>query len=290
MTEIAGKVALVTGGGSGIGRGLVMALVDEGAFVVVVDLLEERANDVADQVTRRGGTAVALAGDVSKREDVRRIKAASNDALGSVSLVFANAGVTWFDRLTDMGDNDVDWVLHVNLMGALYCMQAFLPDMIAAGDGHVVGTASIAGLMPGWVPHHTPYSISKAGVIALMLNLHQELKGTGVGSTVYCPRAVRGRIGESFQHRPSRFGGPVDRPLAIDREWSTNNAVPSLDPEEVGPMVMKAVRDNAPVVVDHANQRPYFFEHYVNHVVAAFDEADAWERAHPGPQHAGPTS
>ena len=281
MTEISGKVALVTGGGSGIGRGLVLAAADEGASVVVVDLLQDRAEEVAAEVEKAGGTAVALACDVSQRDDVKKLKAAANEALGEVSLLFANAGVTWFDPLTEMKDEDVDWVIHVNLMGSLYCVQEFLPDMISAGDGHVVATASNAGLIPGWVPFHTPYSISKAGMIAMMMNLRQELDGTGVGSTVYCPGGVKGRIAESYAHRPQQFGGPIDQPLNIDPEWAMNNIIGFFEAEEVGPWVMQAVRENRPMVVDHSNQREHFFNHYVNHAVKAFDEAEAWEASLP---------
>lgn len=281
MTEPAGKVALVTGGGSGIGRGIVLALADEGASVVVVDLLEDRAQEVAAEVEEKGGKAVALACDVSKRAEVKKLKVAANEALGDVSLLFANAGVTWFDALTEMKDEDVDWVIHVNLMGSLYCVQEFLPDMLRAGEGHVVATASNAGLIPGWVPYHVPYSISKAGMIAMMLNLRQELEGTGVGSTVYCPGGVRGRIAESYAHRPDQFGGPVDQPLNIDPEWARNNIVGSFEPEEVGPWVMRAVRENVPIVVDHSNQRKHFLNHYVNHAIKAFDEAEAWEASLP---------
>jgi NAD(P)-dependent dehydrogenase (short-subunit alcohol dehydrogenase family) len=282
MTDPAGKVALVTGGGSGIGRGIVLALADEGASVVVVDLLEERARDVAAEVEKAGGTAVPLVCDVSQRSEVKKLKAAANEALGPVSLLFANAGVTWFDKLTDMKDEDVDWVIHVNLMGSLYCVQEFLPDMIAAGEGHVVATASNAGLIPGWVPAHTPYSISKAGMIAMMLNLRQELEGTGVGSTVYCPGGVRGRIAESYAHRPEHFGGPIDQPLNLDPTWSRENIVGSLEAEEVGPWILRAVRENAPIALDHANQRQHFLDHYVNHALKAFDEAEAWEATLPG--------
>jgi NAD(P)-dependent dehydrogenase (short-subunit alcohol dehydrogenase family) len=277
MTEPAGKVALVTGGGSGIGRGIVLALADEGASVIVVDLLEERAQEVAAEVKAAGGKAVPLACDVSQRAEVKKLKMAANEALGEVSLLFANAGVTWFDPLTAMKDEDVDWVIHVNLMGSLYCVQEFLPSMIRAGEGHIVATASNAGLIPGWVPYHTPYSISKAGMIAMMLNLRQELEGTGVGSTVYCPGGVRGRIAESYAHRPAQFGGPVDQPLNIDPEWAKNNIIGSLEAEEVGPWILRAVRENAPIALDHANQRKHFLDHYVNHALKAFDEAEAWE-------------
>jgi len=205
-----GKIAVVTGGGSGIGRGLVLALAAEGATVVVADIVLERAEEVAAEVSKNGGSAIGISGDVSKREDVRRMKAEANDAFGVVSLLLANAGVTWFDRLIDMNDEDVDWIMYVNLMGAMYCMQTFLPDMVEAGEGHVMATASNAGLIAGWVPDHVPYSTAKLGTVGLMLSLRHELAPLGIGSTVYCPGGVRGRINESFALRPDQFGGPVD--------------------------------------------------------------------------------
>jgi len=281
VTEIAGKVALVTGGGSGIGRGLALAAADAGASVVVVDLLLDRAKEVAAEIEKAGGRAAALACDVSKRDAVKKLKVDAEEALGKVGLLFANAGVTWFDKLTNMKDEDVDWVIHVNLMGSLYCVQAFLPDMLSAGDGHIVATASNAGLISGWVPEHTPYSISKAGMIAMMLNLRLELEGTGVGSTVYCPGGVKCQIWTSYAHRPEQFGGPVSQELNLDATWSKENIIGSFDPEEVGPWVMKAVQENRPMVVDHSNQRVHFFNHYVNHAVKAFDEAEAWEATLP---------
>lgn len=287
MTEVAGKVALVTGGGSGIGRGLVLALADEGATVVVADIVQERADEVAREVEKNGGTALALSGDVSKRDAVRQLKADANAALGPVSLLFANAGVTWFDRLVDMKDEDVDWIMHVNLMGAMYCMQAFLPDMVRAGEGHVMATASNAGLIAGWVPDHVPYSAAKLGTIGLMLALRHELASTGVGSTVYCPGGVRGRINESFALRPDQFGGPVDHTITLDMEWAKKNLVGFFEAEEVGPMVVDAVKRNVPVVVDHANQRPYWEEWYVKPVVQAFEAAEAWERTLPRLQQEG---
>jgi NAD(P)-dependent dehydrogenase (short-subunit alcohol dehydrogenase family) len=283
MTEIAGKVALVTGGGSGIGRGIVLALADEGASVVVSDIVQERADEVAEIVNKNGGSAIGLTCDVSSRDEVRAMKAAANEAMGPVSLLFANAGVTWFDRFSDMKDDDIDWIIQVNLMGVLNCVHAFLPDMEKARDGHVVATASNAGLLAGWVPDHSVYSCAKLGVVGMMLGLQHELGQVGVGTTVYCPGGVRGRISESFALRPDQFGGPTDMTVKIDPEWAAKNVVGFFEPEDVGPMVMQAVKDNAPIVLDHSNQRPHWLEWYNTPVIAAFDAAEEWERTHSPP-------
>jgi len=287
MTEIAGKTALVTGGGSGIGRGLVLGLVDEGASVAVVDLLQDRAEEVADEVRKKGGTAIALACDVSDRESVRQMKDDANAELGPVSILFANAGVTWFDRLTEMKDEDIDWLIGVNLMGVFNCVTAFLPDMINAGEGHVVATASNAGLNSGWVPYHVVYSSTKSAVIAMMLNLRMELDEVGIGSTVYCPGGTGpSRIGESIHFRPEKFGGPLDKSpdelmKAVGPDWAKKNIVGSFDAYEIAPHIMRAVKENSAIVVDHSNQRWAFHEHFVNHAVAAFDEAEAFEQTLP---------
>ena len=292
MTEFAGKVAVVTGGGSGIGRGQVMALANEGASVVVADIIKENADRVAAEVQQAGGTAVAVACDVSDRDSVKKMKAEANDALGPVSLLFATAGVTWFDRLTDMSEKNVDWVIQVNLMGTMYCMQAFLPDMIEAREGHVVATASNAGLNSGWVPFHVPYSSAKAGIIGMMLNLRIELAEFGVGSTVYCPGGVRGREGEGFhlnnqRYRPEKFGGPSEGALNLDPEWSQKNIIGFFTAEEVGPMVLEAVRHNRAIVVDHSNQRQHFLTYNVNPALEAFDIAEAWEQTLPPREEVG---
>ncbi|TAL04038.1 MAG: SDR family oxidoreductase, partial [Rhodospirillaceae bacterium] len=179
MTDIAGKVALVTGGGSGIGRGLALALAAEGARIVVADIIKDNAEAVAAEIKKAGGSAVAVACDVSDRTSVRKMKAEANQALGNVSLLFANAGATSFERLTDMSDDDVDWIIQVNLMGVTNCLTTFLPDMIAARDGHVVATASMAGMLPAWIPQHAPYSAAKMGIIGMILNMRMELAEFG---------------------------------------------------------------------------------------------------------------
>ena len=148
MTQISGKVALVTGGGSGIGRGLALALAADGAKVVVADIIKENADKVAGVIKKAGGSAVALACNVCERAAVRKMTDEANQAFGRVSLLFANAGATSFKPFTAMAENDIDWIIQVNLMGVTNCLMAFLPDMIAAHEGHVIATASMAGLLP----------------------------------------------------------------------------------------------------------------------------------------------
>ena len=281
MTEIAGRVAVVTGAGSGIGRGLATALAAAGAAVVVADLDRERADAVVDEIARAGGTARAVACDVCERAAVRDLQRVASEAFGPVSLLFANAGATALARLTDMTDEDVDWILHVNLLGVVHCLQAFLPGMLAAGDGHVVATASLAGLVPAILPRHAPYAAAKLGVVAMMLNLRAELAEAGVGCTVLCPGGVTTRIGESPRYRPARFGGPTDARVTGGRERAALPRFEFRPPEEVAAMTLLAVRRDRPMVVTDPSQRQAFVDGYVDVVLAAFGDAEVFDAGGP---------
>ena len=156
MTEIRGKAAVVTGGGSGIGMGLAKELAKQGASVAVADIILENAQKVADAINASGGKAVAVQCDVCDRASIKAMKEAATAALGTIQLVFANAGATSFDALMDMSDDDVDWIIQVNLMGVMNTTRAFLPDMMKSGEGHICATASMAGLLPGSIPSMCP--------------------------------------------------------------------------------------------------------------------------------------
>jgi NAD(P)-dependent dehydrogenase (short-subunit alcohol dehydrogenase family) len=126
---------------------------------VVADILLDNARQVADEIKAAGGRAIALACDVCERDSIKQMKAEANAVFGLVTLLVANAGATSFERLTDMSDADVDWIIQVNLMGVTYTIRVFLPDMLAAGQGcHILTTASMAGMVPAWIPLHSPYS------------------------------------------------------------------------------------------------------------------------------------
>lgn len=286
MTEISGKAAVVTGGGSGIGMGIAKELARQGASVAVTDINLENAQKVADAINEAGGKAVALHCDVCDRASISAMKAAANDALGLIQLVFANAGATSFTPLMDMSDDDVDWILTVNLHGVMNTTRAFLPDMVAHGGGHICATASMAGLLPGWIPVHVPYSAAKAGIIGMMMNLSLELNEHNIYTTSYCPGAVAsGMKANNGRYRPARFGGPED---AAEVQFAGTSTVHSdhkfYRPESIAPMVLNAVRNNRPFVFDHAEQRLHFRETYSSMVEACFDDIEAWEEEHGTPE------
>jgi NAD(P)-dependent dehydrogenase (short-subunit alcohol dehydrogenase family) len=290
VTDISGKAAVVTGGGSGIGMGLAKELARQGASVAVADIILENAQKVADAIVAAGGKAVAIQCDVCDRDSIKRMRDAAVAALGPVQLVFANAGATSFDPLVEMSDEDVEWIIDVNLMGVMRTTRAFLPGMIDAGGGHICATASMAGLLPGWIPTHAPYSAAKMGIIGLMMNLAIEGKEHGIHTTSYCPGGVAtGMKVNNARYRPAKFGGPGEGEVHVsDESHSVAASQAFYTPEAIAPMVLDAVKNDRAFVFDHPEQRVHFRSTYSDVVEACYDAAAAWEREHGVPE-ANPT-
>ncbi len=290
MTEISGKAAVVTGGGSGIGMGIARELARQGASVAVADISLENAKRVADEILGEGGKAIAILCDVCERPSIAAMREQAIAALGPVQLVFANAGATSFTPLNEMSDSNVDWIIQVNLMGVMNTTRAFLNDMIELGEGHICATASMAGLLPGWIPVHVPYSAAKMGIIGMMMNLGMELKAHNVFTTTYCPGGVAsGMKVNNGRYRPEKFGGP--EPIAevqFSGEDRTHSSMDFYRPESIAPMVLDAVRHNRAFVFDHPEQRRFFRETYSQVVEACYDAAEDWVQIHGAPP-ANPT-
>jgi NAD(P)-dependent dehydrogenase (short-subunit alcohol dehydrogenase family) len=281
MTEIAGKAAVVTGGGSGIGLGLAKELARQGASVAIADILVENARRVADEINDGGGTAIALHCDVCDRSSIEQMKSEANAALGTVELVFANAGATSFVPVVELTEDEVDWMTSVNLSGVIWTARAFLPDMVEGGGGHITATASMAGLVPTLVPVHSAYSAAKMGVIGFIRNMQLEVEEHGVSTTIYCPGGVlNGMRDHNAKYRPERFGGPSDERMQVPHASFKDNRLRFHTPEEVAPMVLRAVERNRPFVFDHAEQRASFREQYADLIEACFDDVDQWEQEH----------
>ncbi len=275
MRDLSGKVAVVTGAASGMGEGMARALAAEGCRVVIADIMADRAEVVAKAIVAGGGQAIAVACDISDRASVRALKAEVDRQYGPASILIPNAGVTVFKPLMEMTDEEVDWVLAVDLHGVFHCLRAFVPDMIAAGEGHVLATSSFSGLICSYIGDHAPYVAAKSGVIGLMLSMRRELEPHGVGATVLCPGKVATRITESFLYRPERFGGPSAEGITLPTGDNTQDA---RSPDAVGRMVVEAIRENRAVIVTDPSAKEYFRAGYCEPILEAFDAVAEWER------------
>ena len=249
MNEFQGKTAVVTGGAGGIGRALALTFAGEGMNVVIADVEMETAAQTAAEVEAHGVRCITVETDVSSRDSVNALADRAFDEFGGVHVLCNNAGVVTFGPIHELSEADWDWVIGVDLLGALYGVQAFLKRMVAQDEpGHIVNTASIAGLVSH--PGIAAYNVSKFGVVALTESLRLDLAETQVSSSVLCPGGVRTRIMQSDRNRPEGLGGPGDYE---EREGA--QAPDPIDPMIVGQRVLDAIRADAPYIVTHKEQK-----------------------------------
>ena len=208
-----GMAAYVSGGGSGIGRGISMSLARRGVKVGVCDIREVDAAETVQLIQAEGGTAMAVAVDVSDGGSVEAAANAIETAYGPVAIACNNAGIAMHGvPLHEIAAKDWDWVIGVNVYGVIHGIQSFIPRMLEAGQpAHMVNTASIGGFQvnPNFLTG--AYSMTKYAVVALSEALQNELAGTQVGVSILAPAAVDTRIHLSERSRPERMGGAYVR-------------------------------------------------------------------------------
>ena len=265
MEKFEGKVAVVTGAGSGMGRAMALRFGVEGASVVLADVQPDALAESAAMVRDTGAEALGVEVDVSSAESVASLAEATLERFGAVHVLCNNAGVGGGGTIADQQLVDWRWVLGVNLWGVVHGIHAFLPLLEAHGeDAHVVNTASIAGLVAG--RGLGPYNASKFAVVAISETLQRELqaKGSRVGVTVLCPGNVRTNIAVSQRNRPehlrrARPGDAAARPRLDARQSNARIAQEveaGMDPAEVADMVVDAIRHRRFWLVTHPEYLP----------------------------------
>ncbi len=245
LQELDGKVAVITGGGSGIGASLARACAAAGMRVVVVDVNEERAASVAAELP--AGTAVARAVDVSDADAVQALADFAFDTFGAVHLLCNNAGVSPAGRIWDFTDDEWRWLLGVNVQGVANGIRSFVPRMIEQGEGHIVNTGSGASFVS--TPRLGPYCATKHAIVGLSEALRYELDGTGIGVSVLVPAGVNTNIGDSMV-RPSA----TDPDAIADDFTALTNAMDEtslavIEPEVVAEVTLVGVREGWPYIV-----------------------------------------
>ncbi|MFI6173661.1 SDR family NAD(P)-dependent oxidoreductase [Nocardia sp. NPDC051052] len=267
--NLRGKVAVVTGGASGIGKGIARQLIAEGMEVIIADI--ER--DVLARTAAEIG-AVGIPTDVSDLASVQALAKAATDRFGTVHVVCNNAGVGPIGRIADLTIEDWQWMLGVNLFGVIHGVQTFLPILRANEDGgHIVNTASIFGLFAQ--PPLAAYAVSKYGVVALTEALAGELEqdGSKVGTTVLCSATVQTNVASSTRNRPERYsGGGLSDFEMTEEEYRSQRW---LDPEEVGAIVVGAVKRGDLYAVTHSEWYTPIEQRHRD-IAAAFAQAAAY--------------
>jgi NAD(P)-dependent dehydrogenase (short-subunit alcohol dehydrogenase family) len=265
--DLAGAAAVVTGGGSGIGRGISEALADAGVSVAVADIDLAAAEETAGAVGGRGVRSLAVECDVTDPEDVRELADAAWAAFDRVDLVCNNAGVVAPVAMLDATLDDLRWVFDVNTVGPFLGMVEFGRRFVAQGTpSRIVSTGSEHSL---GVPHalNGPYTASKHAVLALSDVLRREVPDH-VGVSVLCPGLVRTRLWEAERNRPLETGpsAPESDEDSIGRRLFDEG----MDPAEVGRRTVEGIQRGDFLIVTHAHSRR-FAEERCQEVLGAFD-------------------
>ncbi|MDP9141734.1 MAG: SDR family NAD(P)-dependent oxidoreductase [Pseudomonadota bacterium] len=256
MNELKGKVAVITGAGSGFGRELAILCAQEGMRLALADINEDALRATQALLPEETQTLLQRV-DVSKAESVEALATATYAKFGAANLLFNNAGVavagpTWTTTLDEW-----EWVIGVNLMGVVHGIRSFVPRMLVQKDScHIVNTASVAGLLA--VPASSIYCVTKHSVVVMSEVLHHELTAVhaAIGVSVLCPAFVNTGIADSPAHRPE--GLKAANPLSAEYEERVRKAVRSgkLSAADVARITMDAVKANRFYILTHPNIKP----------------------------------
>jgi NAD(P)-dependent dehydrogenase (short-subunit alcohol dehydrogenase family) len=245
MTDLEGKVAAVTGAASGLGKAMALAFAAEGMHVALADVDEEALRSLR----LPGVNSFSMRVDVSKAAEVDAFAERATAALGGVHLVCNNAGVALTGAVWENSELDWEWILGVNLRGVVNGVRAFTPRLIAQNHGHIVNTASVAGLISP--PGMGAYCVSKHAVVALSEALHHDLRerGSNVGVSVLCPAYVPTGIAESERNRPRELGASTRTSKDLMLKKAVASGKKSAD--DVARAVVAAVKEERFYILTH---------------------------------------
>jgi len=251
MKELAGKTAFVTGAASGIGLGIATAFAQAGAKVMLCDIEEAALSAAVEQLRRTNADVDGVKADVSFKVELAAAAEATMARYGKVHILVNNAGVGGGGPYGTWTEASWNWTMGVNLMATIWGIELFGPLIEHHGEGgHIVSTASIAGLISG---SSNAYNVSKYGVVALSEGLRRELAPRGIGVSVLCPGFIRTQIMNSRRNLPRRFAEafrpmPTAGPLAEQVMMIRERVSQGIDPIYVGELVREGVEKDLPYI------------------------------------------
>jgi NAD(P)-dependent dehydrogenase (short-subunit alcohol dehydrogenase family) len=240
MDELRGRVAVITGGGSGIGRATALAFAREGTIPVIADVDLDRAQTVEREARELGVDAAAVFCDVTSDDDFAALRDVTLERFGRVDIVMSNVSVIPVGRPETLPMDAWRRSIDVNLLSVVRSLHLFLPILLEQGSGHLVNTASTAGLF-AYAFERLPYTATKAAVIGVSEALALYLRPKGIGVTCLCPGPVATNIAEQISFHDDV---PINSPLDLE----------IMDPALVGDMVVDAVRANTFLVLTHGEK------------------------------------
>ncbi len=238
MKNFKDKVVLVTGAASGIGRATALEFARQGSHIIIADIDEKGIAATADEITSLGREVLAVKTDVSRKDEIEALVRKSLEKFGHVDILINNAGVGMTAEIRDMDIQDWEWIMGINLWGAIYTLHYLLPHMTGRGSGHIINVASAVGLV-SFVPIQAAYTITKFALVGLSDVLRTELHRFGIGVTAVCPGSVKTNL---FQ--TSKYKGFKKEVLMTVPDFMFAS------PEKVARKIVRAVkRDQAVVII-----------------------------------------
>ena len=274
MKDIAGKVAFVTGGASGIGLAMARSLSAAGMKVAITDVEQAALDRVKDAAASFDGDVIHLQVDVTDRDALEQAARETEAAFGKVHVVCNNAGVAVTGPVYRMDYKDWDWVMGVNLNGVINGVQTFVNRIKAHGEGgHFVNTASMAGHMP--IASGSIYTTSKYAVVGLSEVMRGDLARYDIGVSVLCPGGVTTNVAKSGRNRPTNLQREKDTAKLVSMgELQETVMSDMLEAAVVGDMVVEAIRSNDAYIFSHPHLKKV-----VDARTAAIDESFArWSK------------
>lgn len=279
MDELQGKVAVITGGASGIGLALAHRAAADGMKVVIADIEQAPLDAAVAALKGQGAEALGVLTDVRDLAAIEALRDRAVDTFGGVHLLCNNAGVGGGGRTWEASIEQWKWVIEVDLWSVIYGIRTFVPLMLTQGVGHIVNTASMAGLTsPAGMG---PYNVAKHGVVTLSETLFHELRGEGaaVGVSVLCPAFVSTQIHESLRNAPDEVLAEV---AAVDpaemqpmRDMMRMLIESGIPPADVADQVFDAVVNNRFYVLTHP-ETPAAVRNRMERIINGEDPASAF--------------
>jgi NAD(P)-dependent dehydrogenase (short-subunit alcohol dehydrogenase family) len=284
MKTFRDKVAVITGGASGLGREFANVAAREGMKLVLADVQRDALDRAVEELKAQGASVIAAVCDVRKGEQVQALADAAVAEFGAVHLVFNNAGVGSGGLIWENTEADWEWVMGVNVWGVIHGVRIFTKLMLDAAardasfEGHIVNTASMAGLLNA--PAMGVYNVSKHAVVSLSETLYQDLQlvGAPIGASVLCPYFVPTGISQSHRNRPDDVG-MTERPTAsqLAAQAMTDKAVSSgkVSAQDVAELTFQAIADGQFYIYSHPGALAGVQER-MEHIVAGTNPGDPY--------------
>jgi NAD(P)-dependent dehydrogenase (short-subunit alcohol dehydrogenase family) len=274
MQDFGDKVAVITGGASGIGFATANQLGAKGANLLLADIEPDALEEAAGVLRARHGVRVeGQVCNVAIKADMDALADFAFAQMGGAHILFNNAGVAVGGPIAEMSYDDWRWIIDVDLWGVVNGVHAFLPRIQAQDQpGHILFTASFAGLVPN--VGLGPYCVAKYGVVALAEVLAKELRGSEVGVSVLCPMRVGTNIGDSERNRDATYGGDEDSSVADQDESNEDMAGRVLDVDDVAALVVEAIESNELYILPHPESRESIQRRFAR-IDATFDRQRA---------------